>query len=98
VLEWLTLFLGWLNPIGWIDKLLRGRRESKKLLIYKALEQTGMTPPSLTVEEICASTKLCAKEVESLLYEMIQEGTIAEGPFPGTFTRYLRNFSRSPYA
>ena len=97
-MEWLTLFLGWLNPIGWIDKLSRGRRGSKKLLIYKALEQTGLTPPSLTVEEICASTKLCAKQVELLLYEMVQEGIIREGPFPRTFTRYLRDFSRSPYA
>jgi len=97
-MEWLITFLGWLNPTDLIKKYLKQKKTSKKLRIYKALEQTGPTPPSLTMEQICETTGLCVKELELLLYEMVQEGTIKEGPFPRTFTRYLRNFSRSPYA
>jgi hypothetical protein len=96
-MEWLITFLGWLNPIDLIKRYLKQKKTSKKLRIYKALEQTGPTPPSLTVEQISEATGLSAEEMEPLLYEMIQEGTVKEGPVPKAFTRYLRNFSRSPY-
>ena len=88
-MDWFTVFLGWLNPFEWIKKYFRQRRESKKLLIYKLLEQTGPTPPSLTVKQICEATGLREAEIESLLYEMIREGTLREGLFSKTFTRYL---------
>lgn len=82
----------------WIKKCFERREQEKKFNIWKALEQTGVTPPSLTVEQICKATGLCAKELESLLYGMVQGGTVKEGPVPKAFTRYSRDFSRSPYA
>lgn len=73
-------------------------RQKKKFKIWNTLEQTGNTPPSLTMEQISQTTGLCVDQLEPLLYEMIQEGTVKEGPVPKVFTRYKRDFSRSPYA
>ena len=82
-------------------KIYFGEKKTKrKFKIWTALEQGGITPPSLRFEEISKATGLCAKEIEPLLYEMIQEGTVKEGPLPKVFTRsgYLKDSSRSPYA
>jgi hypothetical protein len=81
----------------WVKIYFAKKKTENKFKIWTALEQQGITPPSLTVEQICNATELRAEEVEPLLYEMIQEGTVKEGPVPKVFTRYLRDFSRSPY-
>lgn len=74
----------------WTKLCFEKRKQKKKFTIWSGLEQTEQEqkPPSLTVEQISKDANLYAEEVESLLYEMVQEGTIQEGPFPGTFTRY----------
>lgn len=77
----------------WTKIISEQRKQKKKFNIWNVLKQTGATPPSLTVAEISKETKLCAEQLESLLYEMVQEGTIREGPFPGTFTRYRTDYS-----
>ncbi|MGO8990711.1 MAG: hypothetical protein ACLQGU_11540 [bacterium] len=80
----------------WVKIYSGGKKTRRKFKIWVALEQKGVTAPSLTVEQVSAATGLCAKEVELLLYEMIQDGAVKEGPLPKVFTRYLRDFSRTP--
>jgi hypothetical protein len=82
--EWVKIYTGW-------------QKQKNRVKVWNVLRQEGSTPTALSIEAISEKTKLCAKQLEPLLYEMVQEGTIKEGPFPRTFTRYLRNFSRSPY-
>ena len=64
------------------------RQQQNKLTIWSVLEQRGNTPPSLTPEQISQKTRIPIKKLGPLLYEMIEERTILEGHFPGTFTRY----------
>ena len=81
----------------WVKIYFAKKKTENKFKIWTALEQQGITSPSLTVEQISNATELCAEEIEPLIYEMIQEGTVKESPFPKTFTRYLRKSSGSPY-
>lgn len=41
----------------------------------------------MSLGAIIAQTQMSQNKVESLIYEMIREGTIYEGPLPGGFTR-----------
>jgi hypothetical protein len=93
-MEWLTTILGWINPLEWIKVFLERRKSLKKLAIYNALEQTGPTPPSLTIAQISVITGLCLEQVNSLLYEMIESGTIQEGACtaPVNFGQRLSRF------
>lgn len=76
----------------WIKLYCKEQKQKKKFTIWRVLEQRKQqtTHLSLTVEQISTETRLCAVQLEPLLYEMVQEGTIREGPFPRTFTRYPR--------
>jgi len=64
------------------------RQQRNKFAIWSALEQTGTTQLSLTPEQLSEKMRMPAKKLKPLLYEMMREGTIIEGPFHGTFTRY----------
>lgn len=71
----------------WIKVYFERKKQRNKLAIWNALEQTGTTPPSLTIEDIAMETGIDNENLTPLLYEMIQEGTISDGPFHA-FTRY----------
>ncbi|MBI3392736.1 MAG: hypothetical protein HY039_06060 [Nitrospirae bacterium] len=62
------------------------KKQKDKFAIWKALEQTGPTPASLKIEDLCG-TGLPKEKVEPLIFEMIRDGLVAEGNLPGTYTR-----------
>lgn len=70
--------------------VLKQRKTENKFIIWCALEQTNSTPPSSRVEELSNETGIDTKQIEELLFEMLEEGIIFEGPFPRTFTRYAK--------
>lgn len=73
----------------WVKVFFEQRKQKKKLVIWNALEQTGNTPPSFTIEQLSEVTKINIEQLKPLLYEMLQEGVIFEGSLHGTFTRYM---------
>ncbi len=63
------------------------KKQKDKFEIWKALAQTGPTPASLEIEDLCERTRLPKEKVEPLIFEMIRDGLVAEAQLPGTYTR-----------
>ena len=71
----------------WFKVWLERRKQRKKFAIWDAMEQGGVAPSKFTLEDLASKTHIDARSLKSLLYEMIQEGTVVEGELLGTFTR-----------
>jgi len=74
----------------WVKTYFEDRKEKKKFDIWNELKQTDITPPIMNDKKLSEATKINIKEISSLLYEMVREGTIHEGP-SSTFKRYKFN-------
>ncbi len=74
----------------WVKIRSDNKKEKNKFDIWNALKQTDYAPPTLNDNRLSGITKIDIKEISSLLYEMVKEGTISEVPSSG-FTRYKKN-------
>lgn len=72
------------------ERNLQKSNQKKKHAIWGALEQKEgeIIRPCKTIDQLAAETRVDVKELEELIFEMIQEGIISEGSFPRTYTRY----------
>ncbi len=72
----------------WFKVFLKRCKQNKKLKIWKAMEQTGISLSEWTLEDLTKETLISSGRLQSLIYEMIQEGTAMEGTRRNTFTRH----------
>lgn len=75
----------------WVKICFDNKKGKKKFDIWNTLKQTDYAPPTLNDNQLSEITKIDIKEISYLLYEMVKEGTISEGPSPSSFTRYKKN-------
>jgi len=72
----------------WFKLFIERSKQNKKLKIWKAMEQAGISVFEWTLEDLTKQTQINSGQLQSLMYEMIQEGTAKEGTHRGTFTRH----------